>query len=797
MSGGRKGPWWLFPLTFAVAATVAVGRPQSRLTVAEDIGIAHFHRRPSEAAPTELSPNRRDVAVWVERGLPKKNLVEDNLRVYSMAALLKFARDTHHTRVPSPLVNLRESTYKEGPIISSIHWLPNSRGLVFLLRNAHGEENLAFISLKNSKLHILSLRSQDVTAFDVRDLTHYVYTVLTPGGDSSPASGHKWVAWDSTGQSLMNILFPKAAEESIIGDTGGVRLRSVLWAAMGGHPHVILSRRSRRPIILYPRRHSLALSPGEQIVATEVPVRNVPENWVWKFRAADTNSPYRIHVGRQNLNGIYGGLALITEYALIDLQDGQVQPVAGAPTGFASGYWVGGGATWSQDGKSLILPNTYLQQRHRTSVGDGPCAAVFQRQTGGIRCIDVLEPEFTKTGGPVKGFFFIDSIHFVGSSSTKVVMRIRDWPSSSSQMKELVLNENTSGKWNVGSRILIPGIRRKLVRVYIRQGLNRPPVLVAARPGDKDGRVIWNPNPQLKGIALGHATVYRWTDRDGRRWVGGLYWPLNYVSGRRYALVIQTHGFHKDEFRSSGIYPTAFAARVLAAAGMFVLQSPVCPIYGSPEEGRCNVEGFEAAVHQLESQGLISPDRIGIIGFSATVYHVLMALEAGGRRFAAASVTDGVDYGYWQYLESLDVGQNEVSNEANAVIGAKPFGVGLRLWMERSPEFNMQEVHTPLLVVGLGRPSLLFMWEPYAALRYLNRPVDLLLLNSDEHILTNPAVRAESQGSSVDWFRFWLQGYESRNPRLKGMYQRWEKLCSLEKVENPQRRTLCVTGKPR
>ena len=39
----------------------------------------------------------------------------------------------------------------------------------------------------------------------------------------------------------------------------------------------------------------------------------------------------------------------------------------------------------------------------------------------------------------------------------------------------------------------------------------------------------------------------------------------------------------------------------------------------------------------------------------------------------------------------------------------------------------------------------------------LHKPVDLVMLNTDEHVLTNPAVRMASQGGSVDWFRFWLK----------------------------------------
>src|SRR6185437_10145953 len=155
-------------------------------------------------------------------------------------------------------------------------------------------------------------------------------------------------------------------------------------------------------------------------------------------------------------------------------------------------------------------------------------------------------------------------------------------------------------------------------------------------------RVIWDPNPQLYQGALGTAVVYHWGDATGREWTGGLYKPVGYVTDRRYPLVIQTHGFPASTFHPSGYVPTAFAARALAAGGMVVLQMPTCPIILSPEEGPCNVAGFEAAVRSLASQGLIDQNRVGIIGFSRTVYYVLDALTTRAVRFAAASVTDGV-----------------------------------------------------------------------------------------------------------------------------------------------------------
>ena len=45
---------------------------------------------------------------------------------------------------------------------------------------------------------------------------------------------------------------------------------------------------------------------------------------------------------------------------------------------------------------------------------------------------------------------------------------------------------------------------------------------------------------------------------------------------------------------------------------------------------------------------------------------------------------------------------------------------------------------------------------------------------------TNPAERMASQGLSVDWFRFWMQGYEDSDPAKAEQYRRWQELRKIQ-----------------
>jgi hypothetical protein len=51
--------------------------------------------------------------------------------------------------------------------------------------------------------------------------------------------------------------------------------------------------------------------------------------------------------------------------------------------------------------------------------------------------------------------------------------------------------------------------------------------------------------------------------------------------------------------------------------------------------------------------------------------------------------------------------------------------------------------------------------------------VDLIILNTHEHVLVDPTMRLIAQGGNIDWFRFWLQGYEDSDPAKQAQYVRW------------------------
>src|SRR5262249_50061278 len=152
-----------------------------------------------------------------------------------------------------------------------------------------------------------------------------------------------------------------------------------------------------------------------------------------------------------------------------------------------------------------------------------------------------------------------------------------------------------------------------------------------------------------------------------------------------------------------------------------------CNVWSTHDEGPCQVRGYESALRNLAQDGTIDPERVGISGFSRTVYHVLYALTKSSIHFRAASLMDGVDEGYLQYLLTVDEGEN-YQREPEVLNGGAPYGEGLQKWFESAPGFNVDRITAPVRTIANRGVSTLYMWEPYAMLRILKKPVEFVVL---------------------------------------------------------------------
>ena len=751
-------------LCFSGAApTIASTRQDKKpFTVTDDIEIALF--RVVGAFPNTLrlfSPDGNYFAVYTERGRLDRNCVEDRLRFYRTREVEEFVEHSQLSPPPSPVWVLTRSG-KEGPIINDWRWLPDSSGVAFLEGGSiFGDKSLVLADLRRKRIERLTSVAEKVTDFDIRDRKHFVYTVTASSLLQKP-SGKGQASIVGTGRSISQLLFPDGPETADM-----VQPPSYLWAVLGINRFEV--KINGAPFAV-PEGH-FALSPhGDSLVVRQT-VSYVPGSWETLYPPPFTSSPFHFRAGRQQLEP--GGQGLVSEYVRIQLRENSVEVLTDAPESYRAGWWSGGLASpsWSGDGQAILLPGTFLYRKDQQP--SHPCVAVVDLESDTRTCVETLTGP-TETGVGKEGDHFVKDVRFIDGDKHRVKV---DFSSSPEHPAGSTEYQNTSdGNWLiVGQSEGDSQVGRNGLEITIAEALDQPPLLFARKK--QVAQVIWDPNPQLKNIDLGQATLYKWKDDEGRERKGGLYKPSSYRAGQRYPLVIQTHGFVESYFAPSGFYSTTNAARELTAAGIVVLQveDGDCST-GNSYEGPCAVSRYQSAANQLISEGLVDPQRIGITGFSRTCFYVMETLTTGSLHLKAASVTDGPMEDYWQFISYVDL----FPSLFNSTIGAPPFGAGLQQWLKRSPTFNLDKVTTPLLVVGEGVPRFLLMWPPYAGLRYLQKPVDFVILNTHEHVLTNPAVRMASQGGAVDWFRFWLQDYEDPDRAKVEQYKRWRALRRLQ-----------------
>jgi dipeptidyl aminopeptidase/acylaminoacyl peptidase len=322
------------------------------------------------------------------------------------------------------------------------------------------------------------------------------------------------------------------------------------------------------------------------------------------------------------------------------------------------------------------------------------------------------------------------------------------------------------------------------LHVILQEGINSPPVLVAEDPKTKQVATLLDLNPDFRNLKLGRVETVRWQTLEGKWGEGQLYYPPDYAAGRKYPLVIQTHGTSRDRFWIDGPFSTAFAAQPLAAKGFMVLQMALADPYnkelvpevesivGTDKEAPYFMQFLDAAIDYLDRRGLIDRQHIGLTGFSRTAYYTLYALTHSHNPIQAAVAADGVNYGYVDcvyYIVRWDSASCEKMNG-----GTRPYGSGLEQWQANTPTFNLNKINAAVLLQSITGP--LGEWEILSGMQWLGKPVEMLVIPEGEHVLVKPWERMTSQQGVVDWYSFWILGEEDASPAKAQQYARWRSL---------------------
>jgi hypothetical protein len=115
----------------------------------------------------------------------------------------------------------------------------------------------------------------------------------------------------------------------------------------------------------------------------------------------------------------------------------------------------------------------------------------------------------------------------------------------------------------------------------------------------------------------------------------------------------------------------------------------------------------------------------------------------------------------------------------------------MKLWLENAPAFNADRIQTPLQLQVMGadygfESPVLMHWEMFAALRGLNKPVELYLAPDflrGAHALQNPKQLLGLQDRILDWWRFWLLDAEDPAPDTAEQFGAWRELRRLHEAD--------------
>jgi dipeptidyl aminopeptidase/acylaminoacyl peptidase len=763
---GKRDRW--MPLVCAHVFTLAALSPgasaqigEARFTVRDSIGMTTFSdpftRDPS--APVKFSPDKKHFAVVTSRGLLASNEIESSIRVFDSESALRFVRSVEASKVPvGKIVAVVKSIPKANAsdsyasVITQLEWLPDSTGILFLAEGSEGKRQLLQVNVLSGIVKELTPKECDVARFQYASGLIYYTQVHASEVVRDPAK-----AMDTDGLSLKEILFPETARPPY----------QELWVIRGGKSIRFNEPGTGRPLLVLNRYPEVfSVSPNGRFALVLPPVESVPAPWA---AYEPVFSYLRINTEDSPATRRLKGLTPV-RYAIVDSVSGRVRALLNAPNAWALGYASRNEGVWSKDGTKLLVTNIFLPL---DGLGEPdrtrrlrPCdAAIVEFSSGGFSCV-AFGTAASRRDEPL--------MHASFGRDKEVFLEF--WKSPTERTVSKYELEDSSWKLVTTERVEAARAeaQKNILSVAVRQDLRTRPRLWASDSATGKSRAIWDPNSQLDLLRFGEATVIHWQDRSGYEWTGGLVKPIDYVPGRRYPLVIQTHGFKETEFLTDGSFTTAFAAQPLASEGIMVLQmSTNHRNLVTRDEAPEQILGFESAIEELSSEGLVDPARVGIIGFSRTCYYVESALIADPRRFQAASITDGVDESYMQYLL---FGAGQGPDEAEQIYGVKPFGAGLSDWVRLAPGFHTDRIETPLRIEAIGPQSVLGEWEVFASLRRQGKKVDLTYVPGGQHILQKPLERLASQQGSVDWFRFWLKGEEDPDPSKTEQYRRWRRL---------------------
>jgi len=716
---------------------LAAGQIKRPVTVADSIRMARLgdvkytDGWASKGMVAKFSPDGKHFVVILRKGNLEANTNEYSLVLFQTA-------EAFRSLAPQVLVTLDSSSNR--PAIDNVRWLDDNDTILFLGERPGEPIQLYSLKCDSRQLTKLTNHSASPTSFVSTGRGEVIVYTTT-----NPVTRFLTESVARKGIVVTNEL----VTDLIVGTSGGQDYgdHSLLIKRLGNDAEIRIAIRGR----IGTDHPEMWLSPDGQHLLIQTEATSVSSSW---REYEDKSLKMRTSAPTPN-----GGPTGIFQYELVDTGTGASEVLFDAPNGNYSE------AVWSADSTSAVVSHIYLPLNV-----DEPAERALRKAHSFLAEFKIPSREFVKISNEDLRLLSWDP------KTGYVICDVGTIESLKGNTTPKAYFQKSDGAWSrANAPEQIP--TSPLPDIVLDEGINTPPHIVAFDPASGRKSLLMDLNPQFQNLALARVEEITWKDSCGNEVKGGLYWPPSYVPGKRYPLILQTHGWRLDRFWMDGPWTTGFAAQALAGRGFFVLQiaDTFKPVWQTSKEAPRAMAAYESAINNLDRKGLIDRTRVGITGFSRTYWYVTYTLTHSKHHFSAADIADGADFSYFQYM-AVSNAIPAVAAEYEHVYGGPPFGKTLPHWLKESPAFLMDKIETPLRIQTLDPVSLLWAWHWYSGLSRLGKPIEMIYIPEGTHMLEKPWDRMISQQGNVDWFCFWLKGEEDPDPAKSQQYERWREL---------------------
>ena len=266
---------------------------------------------------------------------------------------------------------------------------------------------------------------------------------------------------------------------------------------------------------------------------------------------------------------------------------------------------------------------------------------------------------------------------------------------------------------------------------------------------------------ELKDVELGECKAWNFVNSRGDTLCCRYYLPPHFDAAKKYPMIVNYYGGCSP---TSRMFQSRYPHHVYAAMGYVVLvvNPSGATGFGQKFSARHVDTAGEGVAEDIisstqafcDEHAFVNRKKIGCIGASYGGF-MTQYLQTKTDLFAAAishaGISDHTSYwgeGYWGYSYS----EVSMANEY-------PW-TNKHLFVDQSPLYNADKIHTPLLFVHGTADNNVPVGESiqlYTALKLLGRPTAMVLVEGQDHHIIDYEKRLKWQNTIFAWFAKWLQ----------------------------------------